>query len=74
MYLATNKLEAEIMTDETAPDVMNRKQAAAFLGICRTTLDSLDIPRTQIRRKVFYKREAICKWLDTHSKKGKGKK
>jgi len=48
---------------------MSRRQVAEFLGICRTTLDRLDIPRTKIGRRVVFKREALDKWIDDHTEK-----
>jgi hypothetical protein len=58
---------------ETDSDILSRKQAAVFLGICKTTLDRLDIPRTKIRRRVMYKRDILRKWLDEHTEKKGGK-
>jgi hypothetical protein len=56
-------------------DIFSRREAAAFLGVCRTTLDRLDIPRTKIRRRVMYKRAVLEKWLDEHTEsKGGGRK
>jgi predicted DNA-binding protein (UPF0251 family) len=51
--------------------ILSRKEAAAFLGICRTTLDRLDIPRTKIRHRVLYKREVLIKWVDDHTESKK---
>ena len=48
-------------------DILSRRQAAEFLGICRTTLDRLDIPRIKIRRRVLFKREILLQWLDEHT-------
>ena len=48
-------------------EVLSRKEAAVFLGICRTTLDRLDIPKTKIRRRVMYKRDVLMSWLDTQT-------
>jgi len=45
-------------------NILSRKQAAIFLGICCTTLDRLDIPRIKIRRRVLFKREILLQWLD----------
>ena len=56
-----------------ASDVLSRKQAAVFLGICLTTLDRLDIPRTKIRRRVMYKRAVLEKWLDDHTENKNGR-
>ena len=56
---------------ETNTDILSRKQAAAFLGICRNTLDRLDIPRTKIGRRVMFKRDELKKWIDDHTEKSK---
>ena len=58
------------MNTETV-EILSRKEAAAFLGICRTTLDRLDIPRTKIRHRVMYKRGVLNKWVDDHTESGK---
>jgi excisionase family DNA binding protein len=49
------------------PDVLTRKQAAEYLHVCRTTLDRLDLPRIQVRRRVLFKKTALDTWLDQHS-------
>ena len=57
------------------PDIMSRKQAAQFLGVCVTTLDRLDIPRARVRDRVLYSREVLKQWIVDQSKGGKrGKK
>ena len=56
---------------DTHSDILSRKQAAAFLGICINTLDCQDIPRTKIGRRVFFKREVLHKWIDDHTEKTK---
>jgi predicted DNA-binding transcriptional regulator AlpA len=56
---------------ETINDVISRKETAAFLGICLTTLDRLDIPKTKIRHRVLYKRVEIDKWIDKHTEHSK---
>ena len=59
---------------ETA-EILSRKKAAAFLGICLSTLDNSNIPKTKIRKRVLYKRDVLIKWVDEHAEKGKkGKK
>jgi hypothetical protein len=61
-------------TDFGTSDIMSRREAAAFLGICLTTLDRLDIPRTKVRHRVMFKRDVINKWIDDHTEKAnKGK-
>jgi hypothetical protein len=52
-------------------EILSRKKAAAFLGICLSTLDRLDIPKTKIRQRVLYKRDNLIKWIDAHTEKGK---
>ena len=42
-------------TDFGTIDFLSRREAAVFLGVCLTTLDRLDIPRTRIRHRVMYK-------------------
>ena len=58
-------------TDFGTSDILSRREAAAFLGICKTTLDRLDIPRTKIRRRVMYKRDVLSNWIDDHTEKSK---
>jgi len=58
-------------TNTTTNEILSRKEAAAFLGICLTTLDRLDIPQTKIRHRIMYKRDAINKWIDEHTISGK---
>jgi len=48
-------------------EVMSRKQAAQFLGVCLTTLDRLDIPRTQVRKRVLFRKTTLEKWLDENT-------
>jgi hypothetical protein len=52
-------------------EIMSRKQAAAFLGICLTTLDRLDIPRTKIRHRVMYRRDVLDRWFVDQTENGK---
>jgi hypothetical protein len=47
--------------------ILSRQQASEFLGICKTTLDRLDIPRIKIRRRVVFKKSVLEKWLDQHT-------
>jgi len=55
---------------QSTKNVLSRKEAAAYLGICKTTLDRLNIPRTQIRRRVLYRREILDKWLSQNTAGG----
>jgi hypothetical protein len=61
-------------TDFGTGDILSRREAAAFLGVCLTTLDRLDIARTRIRHRVMFKREALNRWVDEHTEKAKGGK
>jgi hypothetical protein len=56
------------------PDILSRREAAKFLGICLTTLDRLDIPKTRIRHRVMFKLDVLNKWIDEHTEKSKGVK
>jgi len=58
-------------TDFGTSDILSRREAAAVLGICLTTLDRLDIPRTRVRHRVMFKRDVIAKWIDDHTEKAK---
>jgi len=60
--------------DFGTPDILSRREAAVYLGICRATLDRLDIPRTRIRHRVMFKREVLLKWVDDNTEKNKGNK
>jgi len=51
-------------------DILSRRETAAILGICLTTLDRLDIPRTRVRHRIMFKRDVINKWIDDHTDKG----
>jgi len=59
------------MDSTTNIDIISRKKAAAFLGICLTTLDRLDIPRTKIRHRVMYRRDVLDKWIVEQTDNGK---
>jgi hypothetical protein len=61
-------------TTTASIEILSRKEAAVFLGICLATLDRLDIPWTKIRHRVLYKRDVLNKWIEKKKKKGKGVK
>jgi len=54
-------------TDFGKVDILSRREAAKYLGICLTTLDRLNIPRTKIRHRVMFKRAVLEKWVDDHT-------
>ncbi len=58
--------------DFGTPDVLSRREAAQYLGICKATLDRLDdLPKTRIRHRVMFKRNVLNKWIDEHTDKSK---
>ena len=59
--------------DSKVKDVMNRREAAAYLGICLSTLDRLDVPRLRMRHRVAYKREELNKWIDSNLERKRSK-
>jgi hypothetical protein len=57
------------MTEQITPAVLTRKKAAAYIGVCTTTLDRLaDLPRVPIRGRVFYRPADIEAWLAKNAK------
>jgi hypothetical protein len=52
-------------------EVMSRKAAAEYIGVCKTTLDRLGISKTRIRRRVLYRKEILDKWLAKQTKEAK---
>jgi hypothetical protein len=59
---------------EATRSVLTRKNAAAALGVCTTTLDRLDdLPRVNIRGRVFYRPIDLENWLAGKAKPKNGK-
>jgi len=54
------------MATQPVKEVLSRKEAAAYLGVCKNTLDRMGVPKTKIRRRVFFKKDAIDRWLLSH--------
>jgi hypothetical protein len=54
---------------EIAPFLLTRSEAARFLGIGLSTLALLDIPMTQIRKRVLYRRDILEKWAKDNTEK-----
>jgi len=48
-------------------NVLSRKQASIFLGVCMTTLDRMNIPRTKVRRRVLYRQSVLLQWLEKNT-------
>jgi hypothetical protein len=47
--------------------VLSREEAAKFLGVCKTTLDRMDLPRTKVRRRVLYRQTVLITWLEKNT-------
>jgi len=52
------------------PYLLNRSEAAKFLGVSLNTLASLNIPRTLIRKRVLYRRDVLENWAKDNTEKG----
>jgi len=48
-------------------ELLTRKEAAAYLRICKSTLDKLLIPRIRVRRRIFYRKSQLEQWLVQNS-------
>jgi excisionase family DNA binding protein len=59
------------MTTTTQKEVMSRAEAAEYVGICKTTLDRLNIPKIQIRRRVLYRKATVDQWLANQTEGGR---
>jgi len=56
-------------TIQPIKEVLSRAESALYLGVCKTTLDRLNIPKTKIRRRVLYRKEILDKWLSQNTTK-----
>jgi len=56
-------------TRDIEPFLLNRSEAARYLGIGINTLSKLKIPRTQIGRRVLYCKELLEKWVREQTEK-----
>jgi hypothetical protein len=69
------KPEENMNQDFGASEILSRREAAQYLGICKATLDRLDdLPKTRIRHRVMFKRDVLNKWIDEHTDKKKKEK
>jgi excisionase family DNA binding protein len=57
------------MTTQSAKEVMSRAETAKYIGVGKSTLDKLDIPKVQIRRRVLYRKDAVDRWLEKNQGK-----
>jgi hypothetical protein len=53
----------------TEPFLLNRSEAAHFLGVGLNTLSYLDIPKTRIRKRILYRRDILEKWARDNTEK-----
>ena len=51
------------MNQNVSTELLDRKEAAGYLRICKNTLDKLSIPRIKVRRRVIYRRLDLDRWL-----------
>jgi hypothetical protein len=51
------------------PLLLNRSEAAGFLGIGLNTLGRLNIPRTRIRKRILYRKDILEKWVRENTEK-----
>ena len=58
------------MNNALQDNILSRKQAANFLGVCKTTLDRMEIPRAKIRRRVLYRQSVLMQWLEENTTGG----
>jgi len=56
--------------NQPTKEVMSRREAAEYLRIGKSTLDKLNIPKIQIRRRVLFQKETIDRWLLSQQAKG----
>ena len=54
--------------------LLNKEQAAAYLGIGTTLLEALDIPRVKLGRRCVYDRIDLDAWLDEYKRRGRARK
>jgi len=49
-------------------NVLSRKQACEFLGVCLTTLSRMNIPRVKVRKRVLYQQSVLLEWLKKNTR------
>jgi hypothetical protein len=55
------------MKNESQEKVLSIKDVCVLLGVCKTTLSRMNIPRVKVRRRVFYQQSALIGWLEKNS-------
>jgi hypothetical protein len=51
------------------PFLLNRSEAARFLGVGLNTLSLLGIPKTQVRRRLLYRRDVLENWAKENTER-----
>lgn len=59
--------------DLTSP-ALSRKETAAYLGICITTLDNSDIPRIRIGTRTLFRKSTLDELIAEREKSPKARK
>lgn len=67
-------MSENIRSREIDPFLLNRSEAAKFLGIGINTLANLNIPKTMIKRRVLYRRDVLEAWAKEQTEDKEGKK
>jgi hypothetical protein len=70
IYFGDENMSENINLREIAPFLLNRSEAARFLGIGLNTLALLDIPKTKIRKRILYRQDILEKWVKENTEKG----
>jgi hypothetical protein len=45
-------------------EILSRREAASYLGICLTLLDRSSIPRSKIGKRVLFQKSVLNKYLE----------
>jgi hypothetical protein len=57
---------------EIDPFLLNRSEAARYLGIGLSTLALLDIPKTKIRSRILYRQDVLEQWAKNRTERVMG--
>jgi hypothetical protein len=69
LYSPEAKVSENKKQSSIEPFLLNRSEAAQFLGIGLNTLGGLSIPKTRIRRRILYRRDILEKWIKENTEK-----
>jgi hypothetical protein len=54
--------------NDTEKEILTRSETASLLNISLVTLGRINIPRSKVRRRVYYLRESIMNFLKENEK------